>query len=182
MPEKIKKIKVYVENKGRGKATIVDSNISVQDFPAKNSDGKKSVGIYAIEVEMPESNLKAFKGMAEVHYPHQLNVLSETKFKELRTKEVVEAEEKKRSSEKEVERLKEIQLYEAAMKGADTEVLAYLEKYPDMKDEHGDNVRERTVYLDVKTKNTKKAYDEFLNKHPKSKYSEEIKTLMNKAK
>ncbi len=80
---KDKKIRVYVENHGRGKAAILDSRISVNEYPSKN-DGKPAIGLNATPAEISESFLDTFEALAAKLYPNQLNVLTEEEFEALK--------------------------------------------------------------------------------------------------
>jgi len=66
------------------------------------------------------------------------------------------------------------------MSGGDDEILAYLEAYKN--GARTSEVQERAAYLDAKAKNSKKVFGDFMGRYNKSRYSEEIKTLMSKVK
>ncbi|MCK5611240.1 hypothetical protein KAR91_55735 [Candidatus Pacearchaeota archaeon] len=173
MSEKVEMITVYVENKGKGKMSIADSLLSVQEFPNKK-EGEQAVGIFATKTKLPKDHLKALVGVLDAHYPHQANVLSEKEYKDFKKGKAAppKAQNTGPSAEEQEEKL-----YKAAMSGGDDEILAYLEAYQN--GPHAGEVQERVVYLDAKAKNTKKAYSDFLKKYPKGPYSEEIKTILS---
>ena len=173
--DKIEMITLYVENKGRGKALIVDSNISVQSFPSTNKEGKKSVGINAIKVEMPETNLEAFEGMVKVHYPHQLNILSAEEYEEIKVTPASDEDESK-STPPNLDDEKEKLVYESAMSGGDEEILLYMNDYPE--GQYFAEVEEWGDFLDAKETNDEKTYTAFLEKYPEGKYSADVKTLL----
>lgn len=168
MTEKIKKIAVYVENMGLGKASIADSFVSVTDFPNKK-EGKQAVGVMATKTEMPESHLKAFTGMLEAHYPHQLNILSKEEYEAKKKSGFAEESQKTAESQ-------EKELYDAAMNGGDSEVGAYMDAYQN--GARTDEVHERSVFLDAKTNDTKKSYKEYLEYFPAGQYVDEVTNLL----
>ena len=188
--EKVEIITVYVENKGRGKASIADSAISVQEFPNK-IEGKQAVGVLAIKVEMPKGHLKAFDGLLKAHYPHQLNILSVEEYEAAKkaaretakkaAKEVREAAEKDNPEDQkepvnpDVEMEK--QFYEAAMNGGDDEILAYLDAYPGVTGAHSAEVQDRSAYVDARAANTVESYEKYLKDYPNGIYTEEVKKL-----
>ena len=182
MSDKIKKITVWIENKGRGKVSFADSFISVQNFPATNEEGKKAIGVNAIKVEMPEDHVKAFEGMIKVRYPFQLNVLSAEEYKSIKDGKTESPSAVKPNNDELVEKqlydaandeLVEKQLYDAAMVGGDNAIMAYFEAYPEGK--YIVDIQERSAFLDAKSKNTKKSFNAYLKEYPQGRYISEVK-------
>ena len=183
--DKVEKITLYVENNGRGKVTIVDSKISIQDFPAFTKEGKKAIGVYATPVDVMENGLKGFVGMVKVRHPHQLNILSAEEYEATRKKALSLAKAKAKEPEEPEttiiqdptqDELMEKEFYDAAMTGEGKEIDDYMSAYPEGK--YNNDVIERSVFLTAKANNTKKSLNDYLKKYPQGKYVQEVNTLL----
>lgn len=177
--KKIEKVTRYVENKGRGKVVIVDSAISVQDFPSKTAEGKQAIGIYATPVEVVKGKLKGFEGMVKARHSHQLNILSVEEYE----KKVAELKEAAKAPPSETEETEsppsgptEKDIFDAAMSGGDDEIMAYMEAYPE--GQYTNDVIERSTFLTAKVNNTKKAFTDYMKKYPQGKYVNEVNQLL----
>ncbi len=171
------KIAVYVENMGRGNASLSDSLITVRDFPNRK-DGAQAIGIFATKTEMPETHLKAFKEVLEVLYPKQLNVLSSEEYEAAKKKALAptKTEETTEPPQPTQDELMEKTFYDAAMEGSTKEINDYISNYPNGK--YKSDVIERSVFLVATTDPTAKKLKVYLTKYPEGQYVTVVNNIL----
>lgn len=175
------KIAVYVENKGRGKVSIADSNITVQDFPAYK-EGIEAIGINATKTEMLESHLLAFQGMVDVHFSNQLNVLSEDEYKAKKNEEESGAEiESESDFEEDGEEGTEEESNEGGevVETEESKVTASTEEQQESEQPSEKIMSEdEAAFLVAEKRGSKKALKKFIKDYPESQFVKEAQALI----